>query len=491
MERPSPVAIYRLRGDFDGSEKLITLGLGEHRVGYSRHADVILPVSGVSRRHAVLVATRQQLLVEDLDSTNGTRVDGVSVRRGQVPVGVELRFGPVRLRVEAAADDESKLAIELGCSGTAGAELSIPDDSTLVVAGDPSSPSSPAQGLFFPAGYCAGMSPPMQALYQRLKPHSRGSLPVLIHGETGTGKERIARILHCSSERRAGPFVAINCAAIPDDLLEAEMFGIERGVATGVEPRLGRFQLAEGGTLFLDEIGEMPPPLQAKLLRALQEREVQPVGASQPRPFDVRVVAATNVDLEQQRTSGALREDLYYRLAGLVLEVPPLRDCAADIPRLVEHFLRTFVAETGIRVRGLTATALRLLVAYTWPGNIRELEHEVRRLVYISADGEVLTREHLSQRLRRSMATTSSTGSPATAAPDGLARLVAELDSLSLKPLTEALEGCLIREALRRVKGKKIAACHLLSLSRNGLDKKMKRLGITVPSAAVRSEAVP
>jgi transcriptional regulator with PAS, ATPase and Fis domain len=324
--------------------------------------------------------------------------------------------------------------------------------------------------LVFPARYRPGTSAPMTALYAQMKTLLKGKLPVLINGETGVGKELIAHILHDSSDRNAGPFVAVNCAAIPIDLLEAEMFGIGRGVATGVDARQGKFQMAAGGTLFLDEIGEMSPGLQPKLLRALQEQEIHPLGG-RPQAIDVRVIAATNVDLEQHLERGALRQDLFYRLAGFVLEVPPLRRCAEDIPGLIEHFLQIFAMETGTRIRGITVAALRLLTAHPWPGNIRELEHEVRRLVYTSAPDEVIASDRVAGRLQRSRSTT-----------DPVARLIAELHSLELQPTVLTLEEQLIREALRRTQGKKLQACKLLGLSRNGLEKKMKRLAIPARS---------
>jgi DNA-binding NtrC family response regulator len=204
---------------------------------------------------------------------------------------------------------------------------------------------------------------------------------VLLLGESGTGKELLARALHQLSARAKGPFVAINCAAIPADLLEAEMFGIGKGIATGVVERRGKFQMAEGGTLLLDEIGDMPHELQAKLLRALQEKEVQPVGGA-PVPVDIRVIAATNSDLHRRMEEGRFRRDLYFRVAGFALRVPPLRERREDIPALVESFMRAFARETGKGLRGITVKALRALIEYDWPGNVRELQLEVRRLVY-------------------------------------------------------------------------------------------------------------
>ncbi len=312
--------------------------------------------------------------------------------------------------------------------------------------------------LVFPEGYVAGHSPAIQGLYTELRALLRGDVPVLLLGETGVGKEQIARTLHASSPRRQGPFVAVNCAAIPAELLEAEMFGIGRGVATGVTERPGQFQLAQGGTLFLDEIADMPLPLQAKLLRALQGREIQPVGGP-PVRVDTRVVAATNSDLDARMQSGQFRRDVYYRVAGFVLRVPPLRERREDIPELVQCLLGLFAEETGRPAPAITHDALRALTAYAWPGNVREVEHEVRRLAYLCPDGKPVDARLLSEHI--------------------LAREGAESlppSTLDLAANVAQLERRLIRAALVRARGKRAPAARLLGLSRNGLAMKIDRL---------------
>ncbi len=318
--------------------------------------------------------------------------------------------------------------------------------------------------LVFPDDYLPGISPAMTAVYRQMRALLKGDMPILITGETGVGKERLAAILHQSSDRREGPLVAINCAAIPAELLEAELFGIGKGVATGVTRRLGRFQQAEAGTLLLDEIGEMLPALQAKLLRALQEKQIQPVGG-RPQKVDVRIVAATNADLKQKMDRGDFRRDLYYRLAGYTLEVPALRQCPEDIPPLIEHFLRSFAREAGSRLRGITVKALRRLAAYSWPGNVRELHHEIRRLVYLCQDGGVIDAGRLSPHL-----VSANLGEIETS-PTGA-------EDLLLTPRLRRLEDLLIREALRRSGGRQVHAARMLGISRNGLADKIKRLGI-------------
>jgi transcriptional regulator with PAS, ATPase and Fis domain len=228
--------------------------------------------------------------------------------------------------------------------------------------------------------------------------------------------------------------VAVNCAAIPAELLESEMFGIRKGTATGVVERTGSFQRANGGTLFLDEIGEMPLALQAKLLRAVQERQVQPVGG-EPVAVDIRIIAATNSDLQQRMDAGHFRRDLYYRVAGFVLRVPALRERKEDVAALVEAFVRGFARETGKAVRGVTEKALEALKAYGWPGNVRELQHEVRRLVYLCPGGQALESSMVSEHI--------------LLAPREVDPVAGEMP-----------------------------AARLLGISRNGLAIKMERLGI-------------
>ena len=328
-------------------------------------------------------------------------------------------------------------------------------------------------GLVFPTGYVSGDSPALRELYHQMAPLQQGDLPILIVGETGVGKEYVARMLHASSRRREGPFVGLNCAAIPADLLEAEMFGVAKGAATGVAPRAGKFQLAEGGTLFLDEIGDMSQGLQARLLRALQEKEIVPVGG-QPQKTDIRILSATNSDLRRRMEEGHFRSDLFYRVAGFVLRVPPLRERQGHIPQLVEDFLRRFAAESGKHVRGITATAMRSLAAYAWPGNVRELEHEVRRLVYVCPDGHSIDEAMLSPRILAppGLEAPRAVPEPSANGPLDLDRRVAELDRR------------LIEEALKRAHGNRTQAARLLGISRNGLAIKMERFQAGKPSAS-------
>ena len=229
-----------------------------------------------------------------------------------------------------------------------------------------------------------GASTPMQRVYALVKQAAESDITVLIRGESGTGKELVAKSFHFNSLRKKAPFLAINCAAIPEALIESELFGHELGAFTGAtKQRIGIFERAKGGTVFLDEIGDMPLTLQAKLLRVLQEREVQRVGGTAPIPVDVRLIAATNKNLEVAVKEGAFREDLFYRVAVFPIVIPPLRERREDIPMLAKHFLKKHTGRTGKIINGISTAALRLLLQYDWPGNVRELENAIERGVLL------------------------------------------------------------------------------------------------------------
>lgn len=330
-----------------------------------------------------------------------------------------------------------------------------------------------SHSLVFPKGFVPGISPAMIDLYEQLRPLARGDLPVLLVGETGVGKEGLARAVHLSSPRASGPLVAINCAAIPTELLEAELFGIGNKVATGVAQRVGRFGRAQGGTLFLDEVGEMPASLQVKLLRALQEKRIEPIGAASI-PIDVRVVAATNVDIYGQMETGSFRRDLFYRLAGCVLEIPPLRRRVEDIPGLVECFVRRFARDAERGVRGVTARALEALVRFEWPGNVRELEHEIRRLVYLCPEGGTIDWPLLAERLRRPSEPREDTE---PTGPTDAPNPMPGADSLPTLNL-DRLERSALIQAMQEGGGRRGEASRLLGITRHALRRRLQRHGL-------------
>ena len=306
-----------------------------------------------------------------------------------------------------------------------------------------------------------GGSDQMQQVYALVKQAAESDITVLIRGESGTGKELVAKSFHFNSSRKQGPFLAINCAAIPEALIESELFGHEKGAFTGAEKqRIGAFERAKAGTVFLDEVGDMPPFLQAKLLRVLQEREVQRVGGSSSIPVDVRVIAATNKDLESRVKSGEFREDLYYRIAVFPIVVPPLRERREDIPQLAKHFLEKHAERIDKSMSGISNAALRLLLQYDWPGNVRELENAIERALLLETT-DVLQAHNLPPRL-----------SPIVNARRGRPEPAAVL------PLAEVERQALVH-ALEVAAGDKIKAARLLGIDRVTLYRKLKKLDLS------------
>ena len=288
---------------------------------------------------------------------------------------------------------------------------------------------------------------------------------VLLSGETGSGKEVVARAVHSLGPRSHRPFVAVNCAAFPETLLESELFGHRRGAFTGASrDKTGLLELAEGGTFFLDEIGETSGPLQAKLLRVLQEREVLPLGATRPRAFDARIVAASNRDLLAEAQHGRFRLDLYYRLAVFPIHVPALRERGEDILPLARHFLARHSASEGKPCCELSPAAERVLLAYDWPGNVRELENEMQRALALGANGRPIGPQHLSGRVLGC---------------DDTRQRLADNSASPLRARVAQFERLLIGDALQRHRGNRTATARELGLSREGLHKKMKRLALT------------
>ena len=312
-------------------------------------------------------------------------------------------------------------------------------------------------------GGIVGHSRPMKALFQMLETVAPSSSTILISGETGTGKEVVARAIHHNSPRRAHRFVALNCSAIPETLLEAELFGHVKGAFTGaVGARQGRFEQAHKGTIFLDEVGTMSPGLQMKLLRALQEREFERVGDNQTIKVDVRVIAATNSDLGKMVGDGSFREDLYYRLNVIPVRLPPLRDRRDDIPLLVKHFLEKFAPGSELIV---SQAAWRALMAYPWPGNVRQLENAVERAVAMGAGRHEIDVADLPTEVQEAP---QAIGAPFVEFPD---------EGLNLPGYLAEIERDLIRRSLERTQGNRNKAAELLRIKRTTLVEKLKRLG--------------
>jgi two-component system response regulator HydG len=303
-------------------------------------------------------------------------------------------------------------------------------------------------------GDIVGKSPQMQTIFQNIQKIAATNSSVFLFGESGTGKEMVARAIHRQSPRAKGPFIKVNCSALAETLLESELFGHERGAFTGaIKERRGRFELAHGGTLFLDEVADIPASVQIRLLRVLQEKEIERVGGERTIKVDVRIISATNRDLTEAVAKGAFREDLYYRLHIVPLRIPPLRERQGDIELLVRHFLRAIAKETGKPIAGISADALRLLQAYPWPGNVRELENAIERAIVL-CDGEELGVGEFPM------------GETPNAGPTSLDGVLAET------------ERRLIQDALERSGGVKTRTAELLGIKTSALYYKLEKYGL-------------
>jgi PAS domain S-box-containing protein len=302
-----------------------------------------------------------------------------------------------------------------------------------------------------------GASPALEAAKKLARRAAQSDSTVLLQGESGTGKELFAHAIHQESRRHKGPLIRLNCAAIPESLFESELFGYTEGSFTGAKKsgKKGKFALADKGTLFLDEISELPLHLQAKLLRALQEREIEPVGADAPEPVDVRIIAASNKNLEELVAKGRFRQDLYYRLHVVTIDIPPLRERQGDVPLLLHHLLGELIVETGIPADGFDQAAEEKLTAYDWPGNIREMRNILERALHLK-DGNTITLSDLPRTI-----------------------LSAKKAPRALRDALEQYEGQLIRQALQAAQGDKLAAAKQLGISKSSLYAKIEKYGIT------------
>jgi two-component system response regulator AtoC len=424
--------------------------------------EVVQAADGVEAL-AAIDATRFDLVLTDLRMP---RMDGMQLLRElrergeEVPVIVLTAYGTIETAVEAMRLGASDYiirpfeieTIELAVTRTLAVSVVQRENRFL------RDEVSRGWGEFI------GVSEKMQALYRLVQQVAPARSNVFIVGETGTGKELVARALHHASGR-SGLFVPINCAAIPAELLESELFGHEKGAFTGAaRGRVGKCELASGGTIFLDEITEMPPALQAKLLRVVQEGTIERLGANVTMPVDLRIVAATNVDLQQAVESGRLRQDLYFRLNVVRIDVPLLRDRREDIALLAQHFLGKYASELGRPPPRLTRQVLERLEAHGWPGNVRELENLMERAMVLS-EGQEITLQHFPANMLRER-------QPATEPEPSMS---VGTDALSLRTHVDALEKRLIEAALARSDNNKAAAARLLEISERALWYKLKR----------------
>ncbi len=321
-------------------------------------------------------------------------------------------------------------------------------------------------------GEIIGKSRAMRQVFSLIEKVADTDSTILILGESGTGKELVARAIHQASHRREGPFIPVNCGAIPEELLESELFGHEKGAFTGaIKTRVGRFELAHGGTIFLDEVSEMSPKLQVKLLRVLQERTFERVGGTRSIQVDIRVIAATNRDLEKEVREGRFREDLYYRLNVIPIKLPPLRERREDIPLLIEHFLKRFAKRKNREVMSISKEALECLMRHDWPGNVRELENVIERMVILS-NGETLTLEDVPEYILGQAGSSPLVNVDDFDIPE---------EGINLPRMVSEFEKRLILKALEKTGWVKNRAAKLLNINRTTLIEKMKKQKIMNP----------
>jgi DNA-binding NtrC family response regulator len=409
--------------------------VGEVVVGRGADADIQIAEQSLSRLHLALVLEDRAIAVVDRGSANGS-----SVRGARLPVGVRV---PILMNEAVGAGDVTLVVQEIGGGAAGGAEIDRTRPSGAVVTGTVPVVADPA----------------MRQLYELATRVGKGAINVLIVGETGSGKEILCELIHASSPRAGGPLVRVNCAALTDTLVESELFGHEKGAFTGANAdRVGYIEAAHGGTLLLDELGELPAPAQAKLLRVVEERRVTRLGSTTSHPVDVRFVSATHRDLEAASASGAFRHDLYFRLAGVVLAIPPLRERTAEIEPLAHGFARAAAARLGREAPRFADAALAALRAHDWPGNVRELRNVVERAVLL-ADGDEIDAAGLGLEGAR----------PAPPPGTGLSD---ELASLERQRIVAALEKC---------NGNQTRAADMLGMPRRTFIKRLESYGIPRP----------
>jgi transcriptional regulator with PAS, ATPase and Fis domain len=393
--------------------------------GSSPECEMTLTDKTVSRRHLMAAWEGEQVVLRDQGSTNGTFVQGSRFKEIAIGFGAEFKLGRTVIKY-------------------------LPEEEIV-------DPEPIDQSAF---GHLIGGDTKMRQLFKLMQDVAVTEATVLIEGETGTGKELIASGIHYQSRRHDKLFVAQNCAALPENLLESELFGHKKGSFTSADAdKKGLFEIADGGTLFLDEVGEMPLSLQAKLLRTLQEGTIRPVGSTSEKQVDVRILCATNRDLAAEVEKGAFRQDLFYRLMVFPIRLPPLRERREDIPLLAEHFLARYVQEYRRHIAGLAQEALDALANYAWPGNIRELENEIQRLVIQAEPGAWIDVSDLSPQIRKVEGT--------------LSRIAPKKGTL--KEMMDQVERWLITEALRDNDNNKTRTAQILGITREGLHKKLSK----------------
>lgn len=456
----------------------LTEGLQEINVGSRPENHIYVPYKGVSRLHFSLFRERQEWVLKDLGSTNGTLVNGSRITEKTIHPGDVISAGIVEFTV-TERDDSDLVFIPPKALPIADTEKTDKVDSAILL----------DEGVFdsarlvFPEGMVPGKSASMAEIYRRLDSIADSDVNILLIGETGTGKEMIARILQLSGKHAKGPFIAVNCSAIPSDLAEAELFGIGEKVATDVSRRKGKIAMADRGTLFLDELSTFPMGLQAKILRAIEEKSVTPIGEHQPNPANFRLICATNEDPKDLIQNGRLREDLYHRIATVEIFIPPLRERKEDLPVLILGLLRDLAAREKKPLFAMSKKLFSLLMEYSYPGNVRELANLLRSMLALSHPGEILDTHVAPGKLlegKHELTGAEKSESEKTAA-----------DSMDLRATLDDVTRKWICRALNLHKGNITAAAKSLKLSPFGLRKMMKRLEISSGKREKQEEAGP
>jgi DNA-binding NtrC family response regulator len=437
--------------------RLLEISLSEDGHSVRTLGDAENALKGLAREPADVIVTDLKL-----PGMNGLEFLQEAKRmNAATPVVVMTAYGSVETAVEAMKAGASDYVLKP--FSMAEMKLVINKELDVQRVRDENRSLKEALGKRYHFQNIVARSPKMQEVLALVERVAATNSTVLIGGESGVGKDLIARAIHQNSRRASGPFIKINSTAIPDNLFESELFGFEKGAFTGaVAGKPGKFELADKGTLFLDEIGDVPSPIQVKLLRVLQEREFERLGGTKTLKVDVRLIAATNRDLRAALEEGTFREDLYYRLNVVPIDIPPLREHKEDIPELVEHFFARFAKNDGGKeFRGITPAGLKVLTDYHWPGNVRQLENIIERAVALSS-GPVLDAADIHLDLRPVPNHANSGGAPFL--PEGMT--------------LEQWEDEMIREAMRRSHGNKSEAARLLGLSRNALRYRLSKLGV-------------
>lgn len=438
--------------------------------GSLRDNTIYLPYKGVSRRHFSILSDNSGWLIRDEGSTNGIRINGKKLKESPLNVGDTIEAGSVRLRVETQAEVESlRLPAPTSTRRAAGTDpmdlVPIEEKRSLYYFPD----------LVFPKNLIVGNSPKMFEVYKSIHAVAESDMNVLLVGETGVGKEMIAETLHLSSKRADHPFIPVNCAAIPAELAEAELFGIGAKVATDVSERKGKIAAAHEGTLFLDEISSFPMTLQAKILRAIEERKVYPVGEHVPQKVNFRLVAATNEEPQSLIDAGRLRSDLYHRFSAVEIHIPPLRERKEDLESLILGLLRQILKKENKTISAIGKTLLGLLRNYPYPGNVRELYNILVSIVAVATPGQVLDVQLAPPKLMRSR--TEQIFQEVVDAQIGN-------DSLPIHKTIDEITRKLVIYALSLHEGNLTRTAKYLQISVFGLRKMMKRLSVDRPEKA-------